>query len=424
MYLSDLKKAVTVCLWSDVVPDIQGHRGIGKTHIVHEIGNEWVDPYTKHQSLPVVALYCATQEVTDLIGFPTKVWESTGEPVIEGVAPKDKGDRIVTSWAPPDWLSKLHKHCAQFEESDRKTLEKMKENGSSEEEIWLFWNRPKCIVFLDESKRAQRDVMQAMYPLILNKTLHTNELPRGARIVTADNFAGAYDVREPDEAFMSRFCHLEAEAQINVWHDWATKNGVASKVVNFLTSNPAFLISVPKDHEEASVKYVPQPDPRRWVAVSRVQTCGYKGLSKAAAEIQDHVIKQVVAGIVGTAACEQYWAFTDTTISFEDVLTGKVKSVKSALEKLKNDTERNKVREKLLIESQGTMKGRKFKKDEGECLKKLLIELGSKERATAMLQNIFILKNTGDLAQAWVDSLMEGKEMMELIKHLMDQKNI
>ncbi len=423
MYLGDLKQAVTVCLWSDVVPDILGHRGIGKTDLIHEIGTEWIDPFTGFAGLPTVALYCATQEVTDLIGFPTKVWESSGEPVIEGVPSKKEGDRIVTSWAPPDWLSRLHKHCMQFEKSDRETVEKMRKSDASEEEIWLFWNRPKCIVFLDESKRAQRDVMQAMYPLILNKTLHTNELPRGSRIVTADNFTGAYDVREPDEAFMSRFCHLEAEAHIGSWHEWAIRTKIHSKVVNFLTSNPAFLISVPKDQQDAVVKYVAQPDPRRWAAVARVERFGRKGVNKAGIEVAQHIIKQVIAGIVGIASCEQYWAFSDTSVSFEDIITGKIKT-KVALDRVKDDVERKRLSEKLQVESLNFMKDRVFNADEAENLKKFLVELNSKDRATAILQNLFTLKNNNHLSQAWVDALMKGPKVMELIKHLMDRKNV
>jgi alkaline phosphatase D len=423
MYLGDLSKAIKVCLWADVVPDILGHRGIGKTDLVKQIGDEWEDPFTKVNSLPVFMLYCATQEVTDLIGFPTKIWESTGEPVIEGVASKVDGDRIITSWAPPDWLSKLRIYCAQFEEPDRKTLEEMKTKGASEDEIWLFWNRPKCIIFLDEAKRAQRDVMQAMYPLILNKTLHTNELPRGARIITADNFTGAYDVREPDEAFMSRFCHLEADAHIGAWHDWARKHNVHSKVVNFLTSNPSFLIAVAKDQADAVVKYVAQPDPRRWASVARVEKYGQKGMEQANTDVANHIIKQVIAGIIGTAACEQYWAFSDTVVSFEDILTGKAKT-KSALERTKNEIERDKLRQKLQVEAPQVMAKRAFSATEAENLKEFLVDLGSKERATAVLQNIFMLKNAGELSQPWIDTLMKGKEVMELIQHLMNRKNV
>lgn len=423
MYLSDVRKAIEVCLWADVVPDIQGHRGIGKTASTKQIASEWVDPFTKTEGLPLIALYCATQEVTDLIGFPTKVWASDHIPVIAGIAPKTPGDSIMTSWAPPEWLVGLRKYCDPYEESDRKIYNKMKKDGASEQELWLFWNRPKCIVFLDESRRAQRDVMQAMYPLILDKTLHTNKLPRGSRIITADNFAGAYDVRDPDEAYMSRFCHLELDAHIGPWHEWAMKTGVFSKVTNFLSSNPEFLISIPKDHEKAAIKYKPLPDPRRWDAVSRVESFGRKALEKTGMETSNKILKQVITGIVGLAAAEKYWSFSDHTISFEDVMTGKA-SVAAALETLSSDIEREKLREKLQIETCTGMQDRPYSKVEGERLCKCLCEMDSKERATAIMQQIFLYKNDAKLDQQWIDCLLKDPKIVQMLEHLLHRDNI
>ena len=74
------------------------------------------------------------------------------------------------------------------------------------------------------------------------------------RIVTADNFAGAYDVREPDEAFMSRFCHIKVESDIRSWYQFAVDHKVYPKITNFLTSNSSFLMEVPTDLEDASIE--------------------------------------------------------------------------------------------------------------------------------------------------------------------------
>ena len=421
MNLTAVRRMIEVCFWADVTPEIQGHRGIGKTDVLQQIGNEWEDPFTKKKGIPLTALYLATQEVTDLIGFPLKVWEKSGTPVVEGIeSPDGENDRIVMSWAEPCWWPKID---PEVEAQDKTTYAKMKEDGASESELWLFWNRPKYILFLDEAKRAQRDVMQAMYPLVLSKQLHMNALPRGARIVTADNFAGAYDVREPDEAFMSRFCHIDVEAEINSWHSWATDHKVFPKVVSFLTSNPTYLINVPKDHEDAAVKYKPLPDPRSWAMVSRVEKFGHYGVRKAAPDIQRNVQKQVIAGIIGLSAAAAYGAFADTTISFQDTLEGKA-SIKVALADCKDDIERNKLGEKMLVEATTIMKGRKFTVKEGENLKKFLLELGQKDRATAILQTIFMLKNNGECDQKWVDVLMKGKEITHLIEYLMKQKAV
>lgn len=421
MNLTDVRRMVQVCLWADVTAELTGHRGIGKTDVITAIGREWEDPFTGKKGIPVIALYCATQEVTDLIGFPIKIWEKSGIPVVEGMeSPDGPGDRIVTDWAEPCWWPKAD---SEEEAQDKITYAKMEADGASENELWLFWNRPKFIIFLDEAKRAQRDVMQAMYPMVLSKKLHMNQLPRGSRVITADNYAGAYDVRQPDEAFMSRFCHIDVETDIHSWHEWAMHHDVHSKVINFLTSNPTFLLSVPKDQEQATIKYNSIPDPRSWAMVSRVEKFGYFGVKDASPEVQRNVCKQVVVGLIGMAATASYWAFSDTTISFQEILEGKA-DIKKALIKCKDNVERNKLGEKMLIESISVLKNREFAPEEGTNLKKFLIDLDQKDRATAILQTIFMLKNNGEIDQKWVDVLMKGKEITHLIEYLMKRKSI
>lgn len=427
MNINDVERVVRVCLYSDVVPSLVGHRGIGKTALTYQIGANWKDVYTEITGLPVIALYCATQEVTDLIGFPIKIWEKTGRPVIEG----EPGEgRIVTSWAEPAWWPTInseskHLFTEAAELKDKEIFEKMKKEGASEEELWLFWNRPKVIIFLDELKRAPRDVLQAMYPMTLSKMLHIHKLPRGSRIVTADNYAGAYDVREPDDAFMSRFCHIEVEADIRSWYKYAVEAKVYPKIVNFLTSNPTFLMEIPKDQEEASIKYQPKVDPRSWGdLINRIEKYGRKACENYAPDLANHIIKATINGCGGRVATEAYWAFSDVSVSFEDLLSGKEKSLEAVLKKQKDDVERNKLKEKLLIESTNTLRNRKFKASESENLKKIFLEIDSKERATAIMQSMFLLTNANELDHAWVKIIIEDKKIIELIGHLMKKKNV
>lgn len=427
MFPKQLKKAVEVCVWADVVANIQGHKGVGKTSIVRQIGANWVDPYTKHKGLEVFVLYCATQEVTDLIGFPTKCWEKSGSPVIQGIPSKEEGDRVITSWAPPSWMTQLTQYCAQFEENDKKIRNKMEENpDTTPEDLWLFWNRPKAILFLDEVKRAQRDVIQALMPLVLSKTLFTHVLPRGTRIVTADNYAGLYDVREPDEAFMGRFCHLDLEPYFKDWYEWAKGEDVFPKVINFLTSNPTFLNQLPKNLQESTSdhKYTPLPDPRRWGdLINRVEKYGTKAVENIASGEAGLIIKMVIQGIVGIAAAEAYTGFSDTVVSLEDILKGKIKT-SAALGRCKSETERNRLREKLQLEVSTVMKKRVFSAKEAANLNTFLVELDSKERAAAILQGLFIAKNNGDLSQQWVDTITNNKEVVKEIGHLLDTKQL
>ena len=425
MYLNEVKNVVSVCVAADVVPSIAGHRGIGKTQAVDQIGANWSDPWMNEgeKGIPVWALYCATQDVADLVGFPIQTWESDDTPVVRGIPSKKDNDTVVTSWAKPEWVSLIEKHCAKYDKSDAIIREEMIKSGASKEEINLFWNRPKYIVFLDEVKRAPREVIMAMYPFILDKTLHMHRMPRGTRIVTADNFAGAYDLREPDEAFMSRFCHIEAESDIKTWSDWATESGVSPKVRGFLAAHREMLMSVPKDQEEASVKYVPNPDPRSWSMVDRIEKYGRTGLSHLPIEVQDVALKTAIRGIVGLPCAEAYWKFSAATISIEDILKGK-KSLKGELAKYKSAIDQNKVKEKLQIETAGAMKNRKFDKKEAERFAKYLVELNAKDKAVSILQAIFLMKNSNELDERWVKELMDGKDIMDLIAHLVKKKNV
>lgn len=420
MDLIGVRRMLEVCLWSDVTPEVQGHKGIGKTQVIEQIGKEWLDPFTKKKGIPIIVLHLATQEITDLIGFPIKIWEKSGTPVIAGIeSPDGQSDRIVTSWAAPCWWPT---EDAAVIKEDKKIVKEMRKKGASEDEIALFWNRPKVILFLDEARRAQRDVMQAMYPLVLNKQLHTKFLPRGSRIITADNYAGAYDVREPDEAFLSRFCHIDAEATLPAWIAWATEFKVHKKVRSFLTANPTYLEQLSSDHKNAAVKYKPMPDPRKWDMVSRVDKWGSYGVRNLPPNIQKNIKHQVIAGIVGMGAASAYGAFAATTITFEDILTGKAK-IKETLIECPDDGERNKLSEKMALEIGPTMKNRKFNIKEGTRLIKFFVELDQKDRSTAMLQELFLMKNNSTVPDEWIKMLMEGTEITNILEHLLKMQN-
>lgn len=412
MFINDVKQALKVCLWADVVPQMEGHAGVGKTEIVYQIGADWIDPYTKRVSIPVVALYCATQEITDLIGFPIKVWKNSGSPVIDGV--KEDG-AIITGWATPSWWPE---ETPEEAAADRVIMEQMKKDGVSDDELDTFWNRPKRILFLDEVRRSAREVMQALYPLILSKSLHTHSLPRGTRIITADNPSGAYDVRMPDLAFMSRFCHLTVETNVSNWHEYAVHNGIGERIRNFLTSNPTMLNSLPKDLDKETIRYEPMPRSRNWTFVDRVMKRAHKALVDLNPDYALMIQKSVVQGLIGFAACEHLFAFADDCVSFEDILTGKV-DIEKHLKGKETDTARNKLLEKIMIEVPAIMKGRKFNEAEADRLKVFLVAMESKEKATAVLQAIFLQKNNKTLDDKWTASLLKGTELKEILAHLM-----
>lgn len=185
MRVSQIKMALKYLLDAKVTPLLWGSHGIGKT--------ESVKQYAQENNLGLVMLNLGTQEVGDLIGLPD-FDTSSGYKVTQNIMP---------SWWPTDKNSE-------------------------------------GIIFLDEVNRARRDVLQAVFSLVLEKRLHQHYLPEGWSIVAAANPASEdYIVTDiDDKAFISRFCNIPIFADAEDWCEYASEKKVDGTIVSFLRENP------------------------------------------------------------------------------------------------------------------------------------------------------------------------------------------
>lgn len=161
---------------------IWGPPGIGKSDIVHQIG----DALDAH----VIDVRLSLWEPTDIKGIPYYSAEDN-----------------KMSWAPPVELpdaAMASKHKA-------------------------------IILFLDEMNSAAPAVQAAAYQLILNRRVGAYELPDNVYIVAAGN-------RETDKGvtyrmpapLANRFVHLELAVSFDDWFNWAVDNKIHKDVVGFL----------------------------------------------------------------------------------------------------------------------------------------------------------------------------------------------
>ena len=161
---------------------IWGPPGIGKSDIIHQIGNE------------LEAL---------VIDVRLSLWEPTD---IKGIPYYAANDNKMV-WAPPAELP------------DAKTAKKHK---------WI-------ILFLDEMNSAAPAVQAAAYQLILNRRVGQYHLPDNVLIVAAGN-------RESDKGvtyrmpapLANRFVHLELAVDFDDWFQWAVDNSQHKDVVGYL----------------------------------------------------------------------------------------------------------------------------------------------------------------------------------------------
>tara|TARA_Y200000002_G_scaffold68079_1_gene52912 strand:+ start:3068 stop:4159 length:1092 start_codon:yes stop_codon:yes gene_type:complete len=163
---------------------IWGPPGIGKSEIVHQIGDEIKNSL-------VIDIRLSLWEPTDIKGIP--YFDSNSSTMV---------------WAPPAELP------------DSATAKKY----------------DTIIVFMDELNSAPPAVQAAAYQLILNRRVGTYHLPDNVVIVAAGN-------READKGvtyrmpapLANRFVHLELSVNFDDWLQWATANQLHSDVVGYLT---------------------------------------------------------------------------------------------------------------------------------------------------------------------------------------------
>ena len=200
-----IKKQRPIFIW--------GPPGIGKSDIVHQIG-EYMDAH--------------------VIDVRLSLWEPTD---IKGIPYYAANDNTM-KWAPP------------VELPDEKFAKKHKA----------------IILFLDEMNSAAPAVQAAAYQLILNRKVGTYALPDNVYIVAAGN-------READKGvtyrmpapLANRFVHLELAVDFDDWFQWAVDNNIHKDVVGYLTFSKKDLYDF--DPKSPSRSFA---TPRSWSFVSEL----------------------------------------------------------------------------------------------------------------------------------------------------------
>ena len=193
---------------------IWGPPGIGKSEVVHQIGDEY-------KKALVIDIRLSLWEPTDIKGIPYF-------DAVQG--------RMV--WAPP------------VELPDEATAKKY--------DI--------IILFMDEMNSAPPAVQAAAYQLILNRRVGTYHLPKNVVIVAAGN-------READKGvtyrmpapLANRFVHLEMKVDFDDWFSWASENRLHQDVVGYISFSKKDLYDFDPKSPSRSFS-----TPRSWSFVSEL----------------------------------------------------------------------------------------------------------------------------------------------------------
>lgn len=243
MNIETFKEALPYLIKANIPAMLVGNHGVGKT--------EGVSQYAKDNAFFLRILNLGTQEVGDIIGLADFEKDA-------------KGNNVATKFMIPDWAKELKEFC-------EKNPDKI------------------GILFLDELNRARRDVLQVVFPLLLERRIHTTIFPKNFYVMGAMNpNTEDYIVTDiSDKALLDRFCHIKMQPSKQEFYKYAKTQNFDQLLLQFLQDQPKML-ATELEAFELDVK----PSRRSWFAVNRL----------LALKPPVHILKDLSMGLVGTEA--------------------------------------------------------------------------------------------------------------------------
>jgi hypothetical protein len=297
-----MKEAVRLCSASRVTALIWGNHGIGKSQGVAQCAFE--------QGVGFIDMRLSQSESSDLRGFPDK-----------------EGGR--TKFCPPFELPvgglTWEEYLAKIEAAPEDEQWKLREQ--------LMPELNEGYLFLDELNRAQDDVLQAAFQLVLDRKVGQYMLPPGWNVVCASNPMEGYIVNGfTDPAFLDRFCHIQVSANEDTLGEWVdyisavhTKSA-AGNVIEFVSQNMKHL-----DGEVSSdLGFKTTPSRRSWDSVARVEAACESG------KFSDKARLEVIAGLVGRELASSYSRYS-CPVKPQELIDNGVEKMTARLRKLERN---------------------------------------------------------------------------------------
>lgn len=277
MNFKDTLLSAELVIETNEVPLIVGESGIGKTALAKELAGK------KGWSLVVID------------GNLLKEGEVGGLPTVEDYETKDDHDKIIYK------KRTVYAVHTKLQEIDKLTIE-----GG------------KVLLFIDEINRCEHTVQQELMNLILNREINGYKLPNNVKILAAMNpsskYGGEFDyqVTDMDAAQENRFVWLFMESDSKTWIDWAYKNKIEEKVIEFISTFSEYLHTA---NEDENIKATP----RSFERVSK----SYALYKNNIDTIPSKVFLNILKGNLGNKIAHEFIAFTlennIALISYEDV---------------------------------------------------------------------------------------------------------
>jgi hypothetical protein len=258
-----IKEALIDVLNANLVPNLLGSPGIGKSDIIRSIAEK--------NNFEIIDIRLSQMDPADLNGFP-------------------------------------------FIDKENNKAGYMAMNTFPLEKDPLPKGKAGWLIFLDEFNSAPLSVQAAAYKLILDRAVGMHKLHPNVAIIAAGNKGSDKAiVSRQSTAMQSRMIHFELDVDFKAWMNWATDNKIDERIKSFINFKPSLLHAFDPDHDDHTF-----PCPRTWHFLSRIIS-KWKDvpISKLA----------ILAGTIGEGAAREFYSFTQIykeLISFEEIMANPI----------------------------------------------------------------------------------------------------
>lgn len=318
MNIGQCKEAVMLCREASffnsnhavmVTPFIWGHAGLGKSALVKTI--------CKEKKFGFIDFRASQIEASDIRGLPDKV-----------ISPDGKVGR--TRFLPPSDMPIGHSRKTENEEFNVSNSCPHCNPNMKEEDFTKHHGSKKIaqshychgILFADEVPRAEDDVIQALFQLVIDRAVGEYTLPDGWTMVAAGNYLEGYTQNGfTDPAWLSRFAHITLNYDESYAYEWAAYmqgfGPVADKIIQYIAMAKENLIGNIKGELGFSV----QPTPRTWDMSARVMAAANGG------SYSKEVVIGVLSGLIGREQANAFDNFSINITPLEIIEEGMIDSV-------------------------------------------------------------------------------------------------
>lgn len=201
--------------------NVIGQAGLGKTSTIIQTAKE---QGFKEENIVYLNL-SSLEEIGDLIGIPVEEYK------VVKVTQDEKGNKSKKeTWVKEPALQSYVK-LGWIVSSESRMAYSIPE--------WIAGKTGPGMLILDDYTRASQRFTQAVMELILNQKYASWALPQGWTIVLSSNpDDGMYNVTDQDAAQKSRYLNVNLAWNAEIWAEWADKNKIDSRCINFVLMNP------------------------------------------------------------------------------------------------------------------------------------------------------------------------------------------